>query len=227
MSEKSREIDDLFKQFKAAFYEEFLGRDYESGSRKYDVEPVEKVIRELFDKYLNGSKYPSINELKASMKFRSEEERSHYGTDLYGGLNFIFEKDLEQAFYKALESARFHVGQVKPVQYPYADETPSRDIPNKSLLEKPVNQTKHKKKKASQEHVSERRNAVRYTYETNPNALGNNLDQLTCVELGQRGIEPLQRWRRKFGITSWKEAYKHPKLKPLIQKMFSKDRKKS
>jgi hypothetical protein len=33
-------------------------------------------------------------------------------------------------------------------------------------------------------------------------------------------------WEEKYGVTSWKEAYKNPETRPLIQKMVASDKKK-
>ena len=54
---------------------------------------------------------------------------------------------------------------------------------------------------------------------------GGDLDFFTCQGLDERGIALPDEWLEKYGITKWQEGYRHPKVKPLIEKLFSSDRK--
>ena len=73
--------------------------------------------------------------------------------------------------------------------------------------------------------VSLRRGVVQAVAKSNPNSKGKDLDLLTCEEL-DKFLDILERWRKDGEIETWTEGYEHPKVKPLIHKMFSDDRKK-
>ncbi len=82
-----------------------------------------------------------------------------------------------------------------------------------------------RRKRAVPENMARRRALVKAFYNANPTTRGNNLDELTCSYLDQCKVGVRSKWREKYKIKTWAEAYNHPKLKDLIHKMFSVDRK--
>jgi hypothetical protein len=91
---------------------------------------------------------------------------------------------------------------------------------------RPETSEEPKARKTPQENVSQRRALVKSAEEVNPRMKGKGLDGLTCKNLDRASIEIPEEWRSKT-IMTWEQAYNDPKLKPLIQKMFSSDRTKS
>ncbi len=69
-----------------------------------------------------------------------------------------------------------------------------------------------------------RRGMVRAFAEAYPETVGKNLDLLTCTDLDARRVDVRFEWRRDYNIDTWEEGYSHPKVKQLIKKMFSDDR---
>jgi len=94
-----------------------------------------------------------------------------------------------------------------------------KKTPKRSEIESPT-----KRKRAVQESVSIRRALVKAFHSSHPNI--EKLDQSTCLHLDDKEIPVQLKWRTDFRIKTWAEAYNHPKLKDLIHKMFSVDRKK-
>lgn len=80
-----------------------------------------------------------------------------------------------------------------------------------------------RKKRAAPEDVAFRQAIVRTVKEVNPRMRG--LDLWTCRELDRRQVGIRSAWKLKHRVKSWEEAYKDPKLKNRIHKMFSTDRK--
>lgn len=89
-----------------------------------------------------------------------------------------------------------------------------------------IGHRKPRRKKAVPEDVATRRALVKAIRDSHPKAKGKNLDQLTCEQLDSRKVAIPMKWRPKYRINNWEEGYKNPEVKPLIQKMFSSDRKK-
>ena len=80
--------------------------------------------------------------------------------------------------------------------------------------------------RASDYNVAVRQGIVKAIGKAHPQAKGKNLDELTCQELDSRRAAIPDRWRVEYGISNWVEGYNHPKVKLLIQRMFSGDRRK-
>jgi len=88
-------------------------------------------------------------------------------------------------------------------------------------------QKSKRKIKDPPESVIERRHAVQECYELNRKTLGRKLNRLTCDYLDKKNIKILPRWKGKYQVTKWKQAFRHnKKLKNGIEKMFCSDRKK-
>ena len=78
-----------------------------------------------------------------------------------------------------------------------------------------------RRKRASPDHVTSRRSIVWATWRSNPEAIGNDLDLLTCRALDRQDVPVPKEWE----IDSWEAGYKHyPQVRQLIHKMFSGDR---
>ncbi len=123
-----------FEEFKKNFWKEFQGWLYDDQpSIKYDVDLDESELRQVRDKYLNREDYPSLNELKPIIIFKSNEDKVRWGTDLTE-YSKDFNCDLERGIKKALESDRFDFGEVKPKIY-QEDQTDQEEIrPKKENL---------------------------------------------------------------------------------------------
>ncbi len=106
-----------FEEFKKNFWKEFQGWLYDDQpSIKYDVDLDESELRQIQDTYLDREGYPDLNELKKIIIFKSAEDRARWGTDLTTYAD-QFDFDLQRGIKKALELARFDLGQVKPIIY--------------------------------------------------------------------------------------------------------------
>jgi len=106
-----------FEEFKRNFWKHFQGWLFDDlPSITYDVALDERVLRQIRDKYLHRDDYPSLNELKQIIIFKSAEDRTRWGTDLTG-YSEDFNNDLKRGIKKALELARFDLGHVKPKIY--------------------------------------------------------------------------------------------------------------
>ena len=53
---------------------------------------------------------------------------------------------------------------------------------------------------------------------------GGDLDFFTCQSLDDRKVDIPEQWQKKHRISTWKQAYKLAKVKPLVEKLFSADR---
>ncbi len=120
--------DSQFKEFRKNFWTEFQGWLFDDlPSITYDVDLDERVLRQIRDKYLHRDDYPSLNELKQIIIFKSAEDRTRWGTDLTG-YSEDFNNDLKRGIKKALELARFDLGQVKPKIYEEAQNTETSPV---------------------------------------------------------------------------------------------------
>ena len=88
-----------------------------------------------------------------------------------------------------------------------------------------VNSADNDPVKAADYDVAVRRGLVKAMEQVYPHAKGKNLDELTCKELDDRRVSIIASWEDDYGIDIWVEGYDHPDVKPLIQRMFSADRK--
>jgi hypothetical protein len=121
-----------FEEFRKNFWKEFQGWLYDDQpSIKYDVDLDESELRQVRDRYLNSEAYPSLNELKRIIIFKNAEDRVNYGTDVTTYAH-DFNFDLERGIKKALELARFDLGQVKPKIY--QEEKTAETSPPKEIL---------------------------------------------------------------------------------------------
>ncbi len=117
MPAKAKKDSSSFEEFRKNFWKEFQGWLYDDQpSTTYDVELDESELRRIRDKYLHKEDYPSLNELKQVIRFKSNEDHFKYGTDVTTYAD-EFNFDLERGIKKALEFARFDLGQVKPKIY--------------------------------------------------------------------------------------------------------------
>ena len=117
MSVEAKKDTSSFEEFKENFWREFQGWNLNFGCIvTYDVDRDERVLRQIRDKYLHRDDYPSLNELKQIIIFKSAEDRTRWGTDLTG-YSEDFNNDLKRGIKKALELARFVLGHVKPKIY--------------------------------------------------------------------------------------------------------------
>jgi len=72
-----------FEEFKENFWREFQGWLFDDQpSITYDVDIDESELRQVRDKYLHREDYPSLNELKPIIIFKSNEDKVRWGTDL-------------------------------------------------------------------------------------------------------------------------------------------------
>ena len=204
-----------FEKFKENFRREFQGWSFNlRRTETYDVALDERVLRQIRDKYLHRDDYPSLNELKPIIIFKSAEDRTRWGTDLTTYAD-DFDFDLQRGIKKALELARFDLGQVKPKIYEEAQQ--AEDSSEQITAVK-------RKTRAVPESVSTRRALVKAFDSSHPKI--KKLDQSTCDYLDKKGILVLPEWQSGFEIKTWAEAYDQPELKNRIEKMFSDDRKK-
>ena len=214
-SRKAERDAALFEKFKENFWRDFQCWEFDFESiERYDVNLDESELRQIRDKYLNREDYPSLNELKKIIIFKNAEDRLRWGTDVTTYAD-EFDFDLQRGFKKALELARFDLGQVKPKIYEEAQQ--AEDSSEQITAVK-------RKTRAVPEPVSTRRALVKAFDNSNPKI--KNLDQSTCDYLDEKGILVLPEWQSGFEIKTWAEAYDHPGLKNRIEKMFSDDRKK-
>ena len=215
MSAKAKEDSSSFEKFRKNFWKEFQGWLFnDQPSITYDVEIDESELRQIRDKYLNREDYPSLNELKKIIIFKNAEDRLRWGTDVTTYAD-EFDFDLQRGFKKALELARFDLGQVKPKIYEEAQQ--AEDSSEQITAVK-------RKTRAVPESVSTRRALVKAFDSSHPKI--KKLDQSTCDYLDKKGILVLPEWQSGFEIKTWAEAYDQPELKNRIEKMFSDDRKK-
>ncbi len=117
MSTEAKKDTSSFEEFKENFWREFQGWNFNFGCIvTYDVDLDDRVLRRIRDKYLNREDYPSLNELKQIIIFNNAEDRARWGTDSTTYAD-DFNFDLKRGIKKALELARFDLGQVKPIIY--------------------------------------------------------------------------------------------------------------
>jgi len=215
MPAKAKKDSSAFEEFRKNFWKEFQGWLFDDQpSIRYDVDLDERELRQVRDKYLRREDYPSLNELKKIIIFKNAEDRANYGTDLTTYAD-EFNFDLKRGITKALELARFDLGQVKPKMYEEAQQ--AEDSSEQITAVK-------RKTRAVPEPVSTRRALVKAFDSSHPKI--KKLDQSTCDYLDKKGILVLPEWQSGFEIKTWAEAYDHPGLKNRIEKMFSDDRKK-
>ena len=125
-----------FEEFKKNFWKHFQGWLFDDlPSITYDVDLDERVLRQIRDKYLHRDDYPSLNELKQIIIFKSAEDRTRWGTDLTG-YSEDFNNDLKRGIKKALELARFGLGQVKPKQYQEEQTVEAAPVPKEPSPQK-------------------------------------------------------------------------------------------
>ncbi len=125
-----------FEEFKKNFWKHFQGWLFDDlPSITYDVDLDERVLRQIRDKYLHRDDYPSLNELKQIIIFKSAEDRTRWGTDLTG-YSEDFNNDLKRGIKKALELARFDLGQVKPKQYQEEQTVEAAPVPKEPSPQK-------------------------------------------------------------------------------------------
>lgn len=130
-----------------------------------------------------------------------------------GEITDKFVSDLEQGFNLAIKD-------LKISQYVKGREKDSIEEPSASKQKGATSG----KKRTPQYDISMRKRIVQAFAESSPNSKGTNLDDLTCKELDKRRVEVSNNWRLKYKVGSWMEGYDNPKVRKLIQKMFSKDR---
>ncbi len=117
MSVEAKKDSSSFEEFKENFWRAFQCWDLTFGSiETYDVDLDESELRRIRDSYLNREDYPILNELKKFIIFKNAEDRARWGTDLTMDSE-DFNNDLKRGIKKALELARFDLGQVKPKIY--------------------------------------------------------------------------------------------------------------
>lgn len=88
-----------------------------------------------------------------------------------------------------------------------------------------ITEQRKQTKRARTENVTTRIGLVKAFVAANPNMQGRFLDLHTCQELDARRVPVSEQWKIEYRISSWEEGYKHAKVKSLIHKMFSTDRK--
>ncbi len=126
---EAKKDDFQFEEFKENFWKEFQGWSFNlSRSETYYVTLDERVLRQIRDKYLHRDDYPSLNELKQIIIFKSNEDKVRWGTDLTG-YSEDFNYDLKRGIKKALELARFDLGQVKPKIYQEEETGETAPVP--------------------------------------------------------------------------------------------------
>ena len=86
-------------------------------------------------------------------------------------------------------------------------------------------EVKSKKKKAPPPNVAIRRVLVNLFAKAYPQLKGKNLDLETCIDLDSRRVAIPAQWAKNYEVINFEEAYKLKQTKPLVEKMFSDDRK--
>ncbi len=82
-SDKVKKDDSQFEEFRKNFRKHFQGWLFDDQpSITYDVDIDESELRQVRDKYLHREDYPSLNELKPIIIFKSNEDKVRWGTDL-------------------------------------------------------------------------------------------------------------------------------------------------
>jgi len=136
MSTEAKKDTSSFEEFKENFWRAFQCWDLTFGSiERYDVDLDESELRQVRDKYLRREDYPSLNELKQIISFKSNEDKVRWGTDLTAFAD-DFNDDLKRGIKRALESARFDLGQVKPRIYEEAQNTEAAPAPKEPSPQK-------------------------------------------------------------------------------------------
>jgi len=102
--------------------------------------------------------------------------------------------------------------------------TKKKDRPQE--LQNATREKRKYSKRARPDDVSIRRGLVKAFVAANPNMKGRSLDLHTCQHLDSFRVPIREQWEDEYGISSWKEGYTDSKVKELIHKMFSTDRKK-
>jgi len=140
----------------------------------------------------------------------------------------------EKEFHLAQARLELTVPQIPPKEHMAAIEGRKslddflRHLTLVDVCSEPVVATEQRKqtKRARPEDVTTRIGLVKAVAAANPSMKGRSLDLLTCQELDARRVPVSEQWKINYRITSWEEGYDHPKVKGLIHKMFSTDRKK-
>ena len=127
-----------------------------------------------------------------------------------------FEEHLEKSFNLAMEELRI----TENTRELTAEESPA-PVPKKKQKGAASGRTRK-----PHYDVIMRRKIVQGVKTAHPKGKGKNLDSLTCEELDSRRVDVPNNWPVKYKITSWAKGYNDPKVKKLIQKMFSQDRSK-
>jgi hypothetical protein len=129
MSVETKKDSSSFEEFKENFWRAFQCWDLTFGSiERYDVVLDKSELRQVRDKYLHGEDYPSLNELKKIIIFKSKEDRWTWGTNSTADAD-DFNDDLQRGIKKALELARFDLGQVKPKIYEEEETGETAPVP--------------------------------------------------------------------------------------------------
>jgi len=90
----------------------------------------------------------------------------------------------------------------------------------------PEKTAQKRRKRRSPDHVTSRRGIVWAMWRSNPEAIGKDLDLLTCRMLDRQKVPIPKKWTEKWGVDNWEAGYKHhPQVRQLLHKMFSGDRK--
>ncbi len=135
-TDKVKKDDSQFEKFRKNFWKHFQGWLFDDQpSITYDVDLDERVLRQIRDKYLHRDDYPSLNELKQIIIFKSNEDKVRWGTDLTAFAD-DFNNDLKRGIKKALELARFDLGQVKPKQYQEEQTVEAAPVPKEPSPQK-------------------------------------------------------------------------------------------
>jgi len=138
MPVEAKKDSSSFEEFKENFWRAFQCWDLTFGSiERYDVVLDKSELRQIRDKYLHRGDYPSLNELKQIIIFKSKEDRWTWGTKSTAYAD-DFNDDLQRGIQKALELTRFDLGQVKPKIYEEAQNTETSSVqetsPTKEIL---------------------------------------------------------------------------------------------
>lgn len=204
--------DTLFWDF-WPLYLKFLEQwppDLPQSVRNAVIPAIEDLATIFYYGYKQGEK-PSKERLIKAVKFKPPhfQERAKLCSPM-------FEEHLEKSFNLAMEELRI----TENTRELTVEESPV-----------PVPKKKQKgaasgKKRTPPKDVTLRRGIVKSVEKSSPNSKGENLDVLTCEELDNHRVEVPNKWPLKYKIKTWVEGYGDSKVKKLIHKMFSEDRKK-
>lgn len=172
------------------------------------VTPALEDLASIFYYYHTKGETPSRESLTGAMEFNPSH--FHERVKLYSP---TFEEHLEKSFNLAMEELRITEN--------------TRKLTGETKVGHSQQTTKLSgKKRTPPKDVAIRRGIIKSVEKSSPKSKGKDLDSLTCKELDRRRVDVPNNWPVKYKVTSWAKGYNDPKVKKLIQKMFSQDRSK-